>query len=179
MNHSDHVNLLRAGVPPQSGLPPVWADLGSGTGAFTLALADLLGPRAQIYSVDQDAQALKVQERELHARFPDTVLHIRNADFTLPLDLPSLDGIVSANALHFVRPQRRVEILRALKQLLAPGGHLIVVEYNADSGNPWVPYPFSYAIWVQMAASAGFSHTEQLARIPSRFLREIYSALSR
>ena len=35
MNHRDHVNLLRRGVPEPGG---VWADLGSGAGAFTLAL---------------------------------------------------------------------------------------------------------------------------------------------
>jgi ubiquinone/menaquinone biosynthesis C-methylase UbiE len=49
MNHADHVALLRAGVPGPGG---VWADLGSGAGAFTLALADLIGPTGQIYSVD-------------------------------------------------------------------------------------------------------------------------------
>src|SRR5690554_4106120 len=41
MNHQDHVNLLRPGVPATGG---VWADFGAGTGAFTLALAELLGP---------------------------------------------------------------------------------------------------------------------------------------
>ena len=41
MTHEDHVSLLRGGVPGPGG---VWADLGSGAGAFTLALADLIGP---------------------------------------------------------------------------------------------------------------------------------------
>lgn len=59
MNHQDHVRLLRKGVPTQGG---TWADLGAGTGAFTLALADLLGPKAQIYAVDQNARALREQE---------------------------------------------------------------------------------------------------------------------
>jgi hypothetical protein len=36
---------LRDGVPEPGG---VWADLGSGEGAFTLALADLLGPGGRI-----------------------------------------------------------------------------------------------------------------------------------
>ena len=45
MNHQDHVNLLRGGVL-STGV--IWADLGSGTGAFTLALADLLGGTGEI-----------------------------------------------------------------------------------------------------------------------------------
>ncbi len=60
MNHEDHINLLRQGIPNRGGN---WADLGSGTGAFTLALADLSGPSARIYSVDKDKGALKEQER--------------------------------------------------------------------------------------------------------------------
>ncbi len=56
MNHADHVRLLRGGVPAPGG---VWADFGSGEGAFTLALADLLGTSGEIYSVDQDAGALR------------------------------------------------------------------------------------------------------------------------
>ena len=38
MDHTDHVNLLRDAV----GLGGTWADFGSGTGAFTLALAELI-----------------------------------------------------------------------------------------------------------------------------------------
>ena len=44
MDHSDHVNLLRNGVLPGG----VWADLGAGSGAFTLALAELAGPETTI-----------------------------------------------------------------------------------------------------------------------------------
>ena len=56
MDHADHVRLLRDGVPHE---PGTWADLGAGSGAFTLALADLLPPGSLIYAVDKDA-ALKV-----------------------------------------------------------------------------------------------------------------------
>ncbi len=52
MIHEDHVNLLRKGILEPGG---VWADLGSGAGAFTLALADLIGSTGEIYSVDKDA----------------------------------------------------------------------------------------------------------------------------
>ena len=56
MNHADHVSLLRAGVPSSGG---IWADLGSGSGPFTLALADLIEPDGVIYSVDRDTHALR------------------------------------------------------------------------------------------------------------------------
>ena len=60
MNHKDHVHLLREGVPGPGG---IWADLGSGLGAFTLALADLIGETGRIYSIDKDSRVLKEQEQ--------------------------------------------------------------------------------------------------------------------
>src|SRR5579863_6185040 len=100
MTHDDHVRLLRDGIPASAG--GVWADLGSGWGAFTLALADLLGSGGRIYSVDRDSGALREQEQAMRERFPDRSVTYLAADFTRPLDLPPLDGIVMANSLHFV-----------------------------------------------------------------------------
>ena len=60
-----------------------------------------------------------------------------------------------------------------------PGGRFVVVEYDADRGNPWVPHPFSYASWERLAVSAGLTDTRRLGRVPSRFLDAIYSAESR
>src|SRR5512146_1137067 len=174
MNHSDHVRLIRDGV---SGGGSAWADLGSGEGAFTLALADMLGPGGHIYSVDTDARALREQRRELEARFPAVTLEQRAADFTRPLDLPPLDGVVMANSLHFQRYKEPV--LRMVRGMLKPGGRLVLVEDNVDRGNPWVPHPLSYPTWEALSQANGFVETRLLATIPSRFLREIYSALSR
>lgn len=173
MDHRDHVNLLRGGIPEPGG---VWADFGSGDGAFTLALAECLGPEGVIYSIDRDRRALDRQQREMQARFPQVTVHYRAADFIYPLDLPPLDGIVTANALHFLR--RKEPTLLLLHSYLKAKGRLIVVEYNVDRGNPWVPHPFSYPSWEKLARQAGFSRTELLATRPSRFLGEIYSALS-
>ncbi len=177
MNHDDHVHLLRDGIPAPGG---VWADLGSGWGAFTLALADLIGPTGRIYSVDKDPPSLREQEQALRARFPDVPVRTAIADFTRRLDLPPLDGIVLANALHFVpnRHGEQEEVVQLIKSYLRPGGRLILVEYNADEGNQWVPYPLSYPTWEKVARRCGFSTTRQLATVPSRFLKEIYSAVS-
>ncbi len=172
MDHADHVALLREGVAGR-----VWADLGSGEGAFTVALAELLGPRGSIHSIDKDGRALQAQERELHARFPRLALRTYAADFTRPLPaLPELDGAVMANSLHFVRD--KLPVLERVRSLLRPGGHFVLVEYDADRGNLWVPHPVSFATWQELAPRAGFRDTRLLRIVPSRFLTRIYSALS-
>ncbi len=173
MNHEELLNFLRDGIPDKGGS---WADLGSGAGAFTLALADLLGPSAHIYSVDRDKGALREQERAMHDRFPGISVHYIVADFTRKLDLPTLDGIVMANSLHFVREKNAA--LQLIRGYLRPDGCLILVEYNADRGNMWVPYPLSYRTWEGLARQNGFVETRLLFTRPSRFLGEMYSAVS-
>jgi ubiquinone/menaquinone biosynthesis C-methylase UbiE len=173
VNHTDLVGLLRDGITAKGGR---WADLGAGGGAFTLALADLLGPGAHITAVDRDAGSMRGLAAEMGKRFSGTELEVVVADFTRPISLGSLDGIVMANSLHFVRDKRPV--LARVHEMLKPGGSLIVVEYGSDRGNPWVPHPFSYERWVEMAADAGFERTRLLSTVPSRYLGSMYSALT-
>jgi ubiquinone/menaquinone biosynthesis C-methylase UbiE len=177
VDHRDHVDLLRRGV---EGGGPHWADLGSGTGAFTLALADLLGPDGTILSVDRDAGSLRQQRSEMDRRFPASRVEYRVADFTADnLGLPPLDGIVMANSLHYVRSDRQASVLAGLTASLAPGGRFILVEYDADQGNRWVPYPISLRRWPTLAAGAGLTNVAEIGRRPSRFLGSIYSAVAR
>jgi len=171
MDHADFIQLLRDGVAPGE-----WADLGSGAGAFTLALADLLGPGARIHSVDRDGGALRRQREGFERQFPEAVVDYRQADFTMPLNLPPLVGVVMANSLHFVRD--KPPVLVRIRELLRPGGRLVLVEYDGDRGNPWVPHPLSYPTWERLAATTGFSGTRLLTRVPSRYFGAIYSALS-
>ena len=173
MKHNDHVRLLRKGVPGPGG---IWADLGSGSGAFTLALADLLGEDGHIYSVDKDRQALREQEQAMRHMSPAVAVQFLVADFMQSLDLPPLDGIVMANSLHYVRDKGA--LLQRIHASLKPGGRLLIVEYNVDHGNTWVPYPFSYPTWEGLARQNSFRNTQLLEKVPSLFLGEIYSAIS-
>ena len=173
MDHNDHVFLIHKGIPGPDG---VWADLGSGWGAFTLALADLIGPTGRIYSVYKDRGSFREQERAMRSRFPGTNVTYLHADFTQRLDIPPLDGIVMANSLHFVR--KKDPVLQLINSYLRPGGRLLLVEYDTDHGNMWVPYPFSYGTWESLALQNGFVNTQFLARVPSRFFGGMYSAMS-
>lgn len=176
MQHHDHVNLLRDGIPGAGGH---WADFGSGRGAFTLALAELIGSQGTIYSVDMDQKALRTQQDAFRRNFAGDAspeLRFIHADFTRPLDLPPLEGIVMANSLHFLRHKEPVLIL--LFKYLKPFGRLLLVEYNLERGNPWVPFPVPFPAWELLAEGVGFTKTTLLKRRPSRTMREIYSALS-
>ena len=175
MDHEDHVRLLKDGIQSPGG---IWAELGSGRGAFTLALADLIGPQGRIYSVDKNKGALKNQAKAIQKRFPSDqpkIQYIYN-DYTLPLSFPSLNGVVMANSLHFNKD--KAAILDLIFDYLGPQGCLILVEYNSDLGNTWVPHPVSYKSWQSLVEEGGFVNTRLLKRVASSFMGEIYSAIS-
>lgn len=176
MNHADHVNLLRPANPPAGGR---WADLGAGTGAFTLALRELVGPEAEIFAVDRDAGSLRELERAFARRFGSNhLLRTIQQDLLAPDGLPTqLDGIVMANSLHYFKD--KLPVLRQVHSFISPGGVLLLVEYNVDRGNMWVPYPLSYSRFESLAPQVGLQQPRLLAAHPSSFLREIYSAEAR
>jgi ubiquinone/menaquinone biosynthesis C-methylase UbiE len=126
--------------------------------------------------VDIDRRSLEVQKPRMAAEFPDNEVTYLQADFTHPLKLPALDGIIMANSLHFVREKK--EVIKQIRELLKPKGRLVVVEYDTDKPTSYVPYPFSYDTWEELAADCGFVETKQLATRPSSNMGRIYSALS-
>ena len=174
MDHDDHVSLLRPADLPKGGF---WADLGAGGGAFTQALSELVGLGAEIYAIDRDKGALAKLEQSHRTRFGTSQnIHVVRGDFTGSLSLPPLDGILMANSLHYYRDKEKV--LRHIRRFLKWNGALLLVEYNVDSGNPWVPHPLSFETFCSLAPRAGFSEPKLLGKAPSRFLKEFYSALA-
>lgn len=174
MDHDDHVNLLRPANLKRGG---VYADFGAGSGAFTLALRELIGLESTIYAVDKDRASLNQLESAYRAHFNTTLnLILLPTDFSHPLDLPPLDGVVMANSLHFFKDKEK--ILRHVQKFLKPNGALITVEYNVDSGNMWVPYPLTFETYRTLAPRAGFIEPRLLAKVASRFLKEFYSTVA-
>ena len=175
MDHQDHVRLLRDGISSPGG---VWAEFGSGRGAFTFALAELIGPEGAIYSVDKNQAALRDQAHSFQKRSTDhqPIIHYLNKDYVQPFSLPPLNGVQMANTLHY--HEHKAAILKLIHNYMVPNGHMILVEYNSDRGNTWVPHPLSLNSWRLLAEKVGFVGTRLLERVPSSFMGEIYSAIS-
>jgi SAM-dependent methyltransferase len=168
----DATALIEGGVDARA--PEVWADLGCGDGTFTLALASLLGDGSTIHAVDTDASALRrVPDRHANVSI---VTHVH--DFTRqPWPFDDVDGILMANALHFVQSQ--AAFIRACAPSLRQPRFLIV-EYDTDVANPWVPYPLSRASAERLFAGNGYPSITTLGTRPSRYHRSrIYALIAR
>jgi SAM-dependent methyltransferase len=122
--------------------------------------------------VDRDARALRALEREAGGRFP--LVRTVQADFAGDVDLPPLDGILMANSLHF--NSDACAVLAHASRWLKPRGRLIIVEYDIDSPNPWVPFPLPWSRLPAAAACAGFAAARLLGTRPSLYHRKVYSA---
>jgi ubiquinone/menaquinone biosynthesis C-methylase UbiE len=178
VRQEDALALIERAVPHGEG--GIWADLGAGSGTFTVALSTLLGPEGTVYAVERDASAqreLQALERESRALTRGARVVAVRGDFTEHLDLPPLDGLLLANALHYVRGDEQFVVLARLGALLKPHGRAVVIEYDRRQANPWVPYPIPRTRLVSLAREAGLPVPAVVATAPSSFGPELYCAL--
>ena len=154
--------------------PTVWADLGCGDGTFTLALAQLLAAGSVIHAMDRNARALA------HIAPPHggARIHTHLGDFTkTPWPFDDVDGVLMANSLHYVKDQRAF-ITRCRSQI-QPEHRFLIVEYDTDRANAWVPYPVSQAALAALFAAAGYPSITLLGSRPSAYRRaRLYAAMA-
>lgn len=153
----------------------LWADLGCGTGTFTLALAHHLSPGSKIIAVDKKKKVL----REIPAKFKQVQIEKKVANFKKnSFGLTNMDGILLANSLHYVR--KKEAFITKLRDALKPEGALLIVEYDTNIFNPWVPFPISFKRLGKTIKKASFTSIEKIGEMPSRYNRSnLYSAIIR
>jgi SAM-dependent methyltransferase len=168
---ADAARLIAGAVPAPGG---TWADLGAGGGTFARALATLLGPHGRVHAVDRDRAAMAA------LRGPTIATHA--ADFVDPaaldaLALPPLDGVLLANALHFVPWDAQAPTLARLATRLTPEGRIVVVEYDGRAPSRWVPFPVSLARLGELVP-AGFTPPARVGSRRSAYGGSMYAAWS-
>jgi 2-polyprenyl-3-methyl-5-hydroxy-6-metoxy-1,4-benzoquinol methylase len=167
------IRLIEQGVVKMP-TPQIWLDLGAGKGLFTIALASLLGSGSAVHAVDKDQRSLDAIKFKSSSA---TITKLRKDFVNENLDWEKWDGILMANALHFV--SNPLAFLQKAKQNLRPNGRLIIVEYNTDTSNPWVPFPISFQSLRKLIRAAGLASVTLIDEEPSLFNRAtIYSAVA-
>lgn len=152
-----------------------WVDLGAGSGTFTLALAYHLGPESHILAVDKDRSALN----NIPVQVKNVNIEKRDADFAdIDFSSNSLDGILMANSLHYV--QHQGVFIEKMKTFLKSDGCFLIVEYDTNRSNPWIPYPVSFDRLHSLFSKEDFPSIKKINEKPSRYNKaNLYSAIIR
>ncbi len=167
MTHEEAVGFLKKGFKSK---PGVWLDLGAGDGVFSKAMAEILPPESTIYAIDKDRSVINVSSSI------NEIIAIQ-ADFENLPELPLFDGILMANTLHYV--EKPISFLVNLLKSLRPNGAFILIEYDMESSNPWVPYPVPFLKWKEIAIKVGLTVPKIFNKRISRYRRgTIYAAIN-
>lgn len=109
------------------------ADIGCGSGAYTLALSREVTDIGQVYAVDVHREML----HSLTATFEKN--NILNVDVVwadieqgVPLDNYSLDAVVLSNTLFQL--ENKGKALDTILNILKPGGQLLVIDWSDSHG---------------------------------------------
>jgi ubiquinone/menaquinone biosynthesis C-methylase UbiE len=141
-----------------------WYDLGAGTGIFTVALAHSLIAGSKIVAIDNDAASL----RQIPGNINNTNIETLKQDFTRT-DLPynDFDGILMANSFHYVK--NKIELIQKIRTNLKPVHSFLIVEYDTERSNTWVPYPISFLSLQELLKNAGYGSVIKLNETASRY----------
>jgi cyclopropane fatty-acyl-phospholipid synthase-like methyltransferase len=105
----------------------VIADIGSGSGYFTLRLAAHVGDGGRVYGVDVDPEMV----RHLNRRVRDAALrnvHVLLADPDDPLLPEPVDRFLIVDTWHHVGDQAKY--LALMRKLLKPGGQIVMIDFQ-------------------------------------------------
>ncbi len=144
----------------------VVADIGAGTGYFSVRLAHMV-PQGRIYGVDTEPAMVK----HLAARAKGAKLGNVNALLGAPDDprLPEkVDLILLVDVYHHIEDRSRY--FRRLRDSLKPGGRVVIIDFRRDSpaGPPVAARIAPEAVKAELA-SAGFELSQEHGFLPNQY----------
>ena len=162
---------LISGLKLTGEAPQFWLDLGAGEGTFTKALAHLLPGGSEILAIDQSSSSL----RKIPPHIASTQISTHAGDFArIPTGLTQPDGILMANAIHYIREKEA--FLSLWMESFAHKPAFLIIEYDTHRSNSWVPYPIRPQALEELFVPLGYQQFEKLGEIPSLYHNRIYAA---
>ena len=130
---SERTDLVLENLPLQAGDSA--ADLGAGSGYFTLPMARIVGEAGTVYAVDIQPQMLAIVERRSAQSGLENIEPVLATTLSPGLPANSIDLALMVDAYHEFESPR--EVMLALRESLVPGGKVVLIEYRAE--DPTVP----------------------------------------
>ena len=146
------------------------ADVGAGSGYFTVRLASRVGPGGRVFANDLQSEMLKMLTARLARERVTNVTLVQGAVDDPRLPSSSVDLAIMVDVYHeFSEPQK---MLRGLRAALKPGGRLVLLEYRKE--DPQVPIRFEHKMSVAEARleleAEGFLFSRLDDRLPRQHI---------
>jgi ubiquinone/menaquinone biosynthesis C-methylase UbiE len=147
--------LQKAGLDSDT----VFADLGCGSGYFTIPASFIAG---KVYAIDVQQEMLDIISEKIRKGKLTNIEPILSKESSIPLPDHSIDVLFMANVFHEL--ENRGAILKEIKRILSSRGRLIIIDWKKigmDMGPP-VEERLSEVEIIQICKEGGFSILEKL-----------------
>ena len=146
------------------------ADVGAGSGYFTVRLAARVGTQGRVYANDLQPEMLKMLAARLAREKVSNVTLVPGAVDDVRLPAASVDLVLMVDVYHeFSEPQK---MLRSIRTSLKPGGRLVLLEYRKE--DPEVPIRLEHKMSIAEARleveAEGFSLSKVDDRLPRQHI---------
>lgn len=147
------------------------AEIGTGTGYFARRIARAVGPTGKVLAVDIQPEMLSLLEKYAAEEGVKNVVPILGTETDPKLPKAGVDRILMVDVYHeFQKPE---EMLARIRESLAPGGRVVVVEYRAEDDTA-SHIKADHRMSVEQVLSewnpAGFELVNRVETLPSQHL---------
>lgn len=144
------------------------ADIGAGSGYFTMRLSRLVGPKGRVYASDIQQGMLDLIQRKVAAEGVQNVSLILGVPADPKLPAASVDMALMVDVYHELADPQTV--LAHIKRALKPGGRLVLIEYKGE--DPSVPIQPLHKMTVAQARQELEAEGFKLAAVNSSLRRQ-------
>jgi SAM-dependent methyltransferase len=144
------------------------ADVGAGSGYFTVRLSSRVGPNGRVYANDLQPEMLTILGARLARERIANVTLVRGTIDDPKLPAASVDVILMVDVYHeFSEPQK---MLRRIRTALKPNGRLVLLEYRKE--DPDVPIRFEHKMSIAEAKLELEAEGFRLSNVDDRLPRQ-------
>ena len=144
------------------------ADVGAGSGYFTVRLSARVGTNGRVYANDLQPEMLKMLAARLARENVRNVTLVQGDVDDVKLPPSAVDLVLMVDVYHECsEPQK---MLRAIRTALKPGGRLVLLEYRKE--DPEVPIRFEHKMSIAEAKLELEAEGFALSRVDDRLPRQ-------
>lgn len=108
------------------------ADIGAGTGIYTLIFAQQVGPEGAVYAIDIEPRFLKHINQRADDEGLSNVTAVLGRPDSITLPASSVDAVFICDTYHYF--ENPAAIMATVRAALRPGGALYIVDFEPKAG---------------------------------------------